>query len=152
MELKILKNLQIQYLPILNQNIKVSPSLYINFILFFTHEIFLVVIDELELLFKLELNRWRFILTRNDSGVEILNSKLNLEQFYSFIFYNEFNSLRLNDAKFILDLYDLNKDSLIDFNEFLESELSFIQIVTQHLIMFLKLIMDICYSMIMTQY
>jgi hypothetical protein len=121
MELKILKNLQIQYLPILNQNIKVSPSLYINFILFFTREIFLVVIDELELLFKLEFNRWRFILTRNDSGVEVVNSKLNLEQFYSFIFYNEFNSLRLNDAKFILDLYDLNKDSLIDFNEFLES-------------------------------
>ena len=79
--------------------------------------------DELDLLFKLEFNRWRHILNESVARVkaDVLNSKLNLKQFYSFIFYAEFNPLRFNDAKFIFELYDLNKDFVIDFNEFLES-------------------------------
>ena len=79
--------------------------------------------DELELLFKLELNRWSFILNDNKIvpiEMEIFESKLNRKQFYSFIYLNEFDFIRLNDAKFVFDFYDLNQDSIIDYNEFIE--------------------------------
>ena len=77
--------------------------------------------DELELLFKMEINRWNHIINENEFNSNIFNSKLNLEQFYSFIYFNEFNSLRLNEAKFIFKLYDLNNDSTIDFDEFINA-------------------------------
>ncbi len=75
--------------------------------------------DELELLFKLEANRWSFILNVPVAR-EILKSRLDQKQFYSFIYLNEIEAVRLNDAKFIFDFYDLNHDSVIDFDEFNE--------------------------------
>lgn len=81
--------------------------------------------DELELLFRLEAYRWYFIWNNYKMKVEINNdvkglvsSKLNKTKFYSFLFYNEIDSVRLNDCKYIFQLYDLNGDKIIDYDEF----------------------------------
>ena len=71
--------------------------------------------DELELMFKLEENRWLFM---SNSSSNQQRAPLNYSQFYLFSYPNEDERIRFNDAKFVFDYYDLDHNGLIEYAEF----------------------------------
>ena len=64
---------------------------------------------ELYTLFKAEKQKWYFISNKNNS--------MTYEQFYKFVYSDEFRSIREFEAEFFFEAYDQNKDGLLDYDE-----------------------------------
>jgi Ca2+-binding EF-hand superfamily protein len=69
--------------------------------------------DEMDLIYRFEHNRWKFISSNKDT--------MDHMGFYKFVFPNEFDDVNSNDALFVFRLYDLNSDGQWTFDEYIKA-------------------------------
>ena len=67
---------------------------------------------ELKNLYQVEKKKWHFIANKN-------SALLDYDQFYSFVYSEEFPDIQEYETGVFFDIYDSNQDNLLDVNEFI---------------------------------